>query len=63
MKKEVDMTFTKLDQVDLDSPCRELSNGGLGVVIPLAFFREIIFRVFLLGSNPAYVLFYSRMHY
>ena len=27
------MTFTKLNQADLDSPRRELSNGGLGFVV------------------------------
>ena len=29
------MTFIKIDPADLDSPCRELSNGGLGNVIAL----------------------------
>ena len=29
------MTFTELDQADLDSPCRELSIGGLGIVVSL----------------------------
>ena len=29
------MTFTKLDQTDLDSPCQEFSNGGLGIVVAL----------------------------
>ena len=29
------MTFTKLDQAGLDSPRRELSNAGLGIVVPL----------------------------
>ena len=27
------MTFTKKIPADLNSPCRELSNGGLGVVV------------------------------
>ena len=27
------MNFTKIDQADLDSPCQELSNGGLGIVV------------------------------
>ena len=29
------MTFTKLDQADLVSPLRELSNGGLRIVVAL----------------------------
>ena len=29
------MTFTKIDPVDLDSPRRELSNGGLKSVVSL----------------------------
>ena len=29
------MTFTKLDQADLNSPCRELSNGGLKIFVAL----------------------------
>ena len=29
------MNFTKIDQADLDSPRRELSNGGLGIVVAL----------------------------
>ena len=29
------MTFIKLDQADLDSPCQELSNGILEVVVTL----------------------------
>ena len=32
------MNFTKIDQADLDSPCQELSNGGLGIVVALAVF-------------------------
>ena len=29
------MSFTKIDQADLDSPRRELSNGGHGIVVAL----------------------------
>ena len=29
------MTFTKMNKADLESPCRELSNGGLGIVAVL----------------------------
>ena len=43
------MTFTKLDQADLSSPCRELSIGGLGIVVALS----VRWCVRLLGSNPA----------
>ena len=34
------MNFTKIDQADLDSPCQELSNGGLGIVAALTVFRK-----------------------
>ena len=29
------MDFTKIVKADLDSPCRELSNGDLGIVVAL----------------------------
>ena len=29
------MNFTKIDLADLNSLCRELSNGGLGIVVAL----------------------------
>ena len=29
------MTFTKLDQADLESPCQELSSGGFDIVVVL----------------------------
>ena len=29
------MTFTKIDKLDLNSSCLELSNGGLGIVAAL----------------------------
>ena len=32
-KKEVKMDYTKIDTADLDSPCQEVSNGGLRFVI------------------------------
>ena len=47
------MAFTKMDKAGLDSPCRELSNGGLGIVVALLVRWQIVFRVFLLGCNPA----------
>ena len=39
------MDFTNIDQEDLDSPRRELSNGGLGVVVTLTVFFENCFFV------------------
>ena len=47
------MTFTKLDQADLDSPRRELSNGGLGIVIALLVCWQIILCVLLLGVQSS----------
>ena len=35
LKKEVKITFTKIDPADLDSLCQELSNGGLKSVVTL----------------------------
>ena len=51
------MNFTKLDQADLDSPRRELSNGGLKIVVALiTVFSGIVFFVCLYWrSNPAVV--------
>ena len=45
------MTFTKLDQADLDFPCRELFNGGLGIVVALTGFSGIVLCVFILGGQ------------
>ena len=39
------MDQTKIDTADLDSPRRELSNGGLGFVVALSVRWELIFRV------------------
>ena len=48
------MNFTEIDPTDLNSPCRELSNGGLGIVVALLVFWQIIFCVCVYcGSNPA----------
>ena len=46
------MTFTKLDQEDLDSPRRELSNGGLGIVVAPAF-SGIVF-LYACGVQSSY---------
>ena len=44
----------KIDPADLNSHRRELSNGGLGVVVTLLVFRKIDFCVcVLLVGNPA----------
>ena len=47
------MAHTKMYSKDLDSPRRELSNGGLGIVVALTAFRELIFRVFILGVQSS----------
>ena len=43
------MDDTKPYPEDLNSPCLELSNGGLGLVVALLVCPGINFRVFLLG--------------
>ena len=45
------MSFTKLNQADLDFPCRELSNSGPGNAVALPFFQEVIFCVGALGVH------------
>ena len=48
------MTFIKLDQTDLNSPRRELSNGGLKIVVALLDRWQIIFlSAQTLALNPA----------
>ena len=37
------MDFTKIVKAELDSPRQELSNGGLGIVVALSVFSEIVF--------------------
>ena len=59
LKKEVRRGFYKIVKADLDSPRQELSNGGLGFVLALPFFRELIFCVLVRKywkSNPAAAL-------
>ena len=52
-KKETNVDFTKIYQADLDSPCQEFSNGGLGFVVDLLIFLVIdVSCVFYWGSNP-----------
>ena len=43
LKKEVKMTFTKIDRTESDPPRRELSNGGLKSVVALLIRRQINF--------------------
>ena len=45
------MTFTELDQADLDSPCRELFNGGLGIVAALLVRWQIDFSCVSTGGS------------
>ena len=37
------MTFTKLDQADLESPRRGLSNGGIRIVVTLLVHWQLNF--------------------
>ena len=41
MKKKSKMGHTKIYTADLDSPRRELSNGGFGIVVALSIFSGI----------------------
>ena len=49
------MDFTKIVKANLDSPWRELSNGGLGIFIcsPFGVSGNWFFVCFYWGSNPA----------
>ena len=48
------MNFTKIVKADLDSPRRELSNGGLEIVAALTVFSgNYFFPVFLLGVQSS----------
>ena len=51
------MTFTKIDPADLDSPRRELSNGGLKSVQTLLVRWQIIFLSARIGRP---IQLYSR---
>ena len=48
--KRSKINSTKTYQADLDSPRRELSNGGLGIVAALLVTGKSIFCVFILGG-------------
>ena len=48
------MAHSKINEADLNSPCRELSNGGLGTVVARSgFFMNYFFVCFYWGSTPA----------
>ena len=47
------MDHTKMYQVDLDSPCQDLSVCGLGFVVALSNFLGIVFLVRLLGAQSS----------
>ena len=43
------MDHTKIYTEDLNSPRREFSNGGLGIVVALTLFQELIFSYVSIG--------------
>ena len=47
------MDFTKLVKAALDSPRQELSGCGLGFVVALTVFQEIIFCVLVLEKRSS----------
>ena len=51
------MPFTKIVPADLDSPCRELSNGGLGIAVAFLVCRQIMFLSAHIG-RPNQLYFY-----
>ena len=54
------MDHTKIVPADLDSHQRELSLRGLGFVVALSFFLELIFMCVYRGSNPAMYVYVSK---
>ena len=53
-KKSSKTIFTKVDQTDLDSSHRELSNGGLNITVALTAFWGIIFLCDTGGAIHSY---------
>ena len=53
-KKRAKISFTEIDTAYLDSPRRELSNGGLGIVVALLVHWGVNFLCVSTGSqsNP-----------
>ena len=52
LKKRSYMNVTKIVKTELDAPCRELSDGGLGRVVALTVCPAIDVVSFYWGSNP-----------
>ena len=50
------MDHTKINPADLDSPCREFSNGGLGIVVALLVFWQIDVLSLVLGVQSSCML-------
>ena len=50
-KKGSKMNFTKILETDLDSPCRDLSNGGLGIFLALLVCWGVIFSCACTGAQ------------
>ena len=52
------MDDTKMNSEDVDSPCQELFNGGLGIVVALLVCQRIGLSIvcFHWGSSPAVCL-------
>ena len=53
LEKEVKMDHTKIGTAYLDSPCQELSDGGLGIVVALLVRWGIDFCVRALGVQSS----------
>ena len=60
MLEKFKMGQTKLDQADLDSPCQELSSGGLVIVVTLLVRWQIIFLSARIG-RPIQLYLVSRI--
>ena len=55
------MSFTKIVKADLDSSHWTLSNGGLGIVVALSVFQQLIFVcAFTGGPIQLYLVNYSK---
>ena len=56
-KERSKINFIKICQADLNSPCPELSNGDLGIVVALLVCWQIVFCAFLLGVQFSCTIF------
>ena len=61
-EKRSKINFTKIGQADLDFPRRELSNGGLGIVVALLLRWGIIFCVSISDALSSCNNFVSNYH-